>query len=69
MTLNTGGKAIDITAGLTTSAGKGWRELILTGACAPGDGRTLSITSAGMLTLRIARIARQDIPAGVECSF
>ncbi len=69
VTLNTGGKAIDITAGLTTSAGKGWRELIVTGACAPGDGRTLSITSAGPLTLRIARIARQDIPAGVECSF
>ncbi|NJC06444.1 beta-glucosidase [Sphingomonas kaistensis] len=69
VTLNTGGKALDITAGLTTSAGKGWRELIVTGACAPATGRTLSITSAGPLTLRIARIARQDVPAGVDCSF
>ncbi|GAA4030050.1 exo 1,3/1,4-beta-D-glucan glucohydrolase [Sphingomonas rosea] len=69
VTLTTGGKTIDITAGLTTSAGKGWREMIVTGACAPGNGRTLSITSAGALTLRIARIARQDIPAGVDCSF
>ncbi|GAA4021253.1 exo 1,3/1,4-beta-D-glucan glucohydrolase [Sphingomonas swuensis] len=69
VTLTTGGKALDITAGLTTSAGKGWREMIVTGACAPGNGRTLSITSAGPLTLRIAKIARQDIPAGVDCSF
>lgn len=69
VTLTTGGRAIDITAGLATSAGKGWREMIVTAACAPGTGRTLSFTSAGPLTLRIARIARQDIPAGVECSF
>ncbi|WP_338503818.1 glycoside hydrolase family 3 N-terminal domain-containing protein [Sphingomonas kaistensis] len=69
VTMSTGGKTIDVTAGLTTSAGKGWREMIITGACAPGTGRSLSITSAGPLTLRIARIARQDIPAGVECSF
>jgi len=67
--LATGGKVIDITAGLTTSAGKGWRELIVSQDCAPGTGRTLSITSAGPLTLSIARIARQDIPAGVDCSF
>jgi beta-glucosidase len=69
VTLTTGGKAIDITAGLTTSAGKGWREMIVTAACAPTTGPSLSITSAGLLTLRIARIARQDIPARVECSF
>ena len=69
VTLTTGGKAIDITAGLTTSAGKGWREMVVTSACAPGNGRTLSITSAGSLTLRIARIARQDIPASIDCSF
>nr|WP_314446236.1 glycoside hydrolase family 3 N-terminal domain-containing protein [uncultured Sphingomonas sp.] len=69
VTLATGGRTIDVTAGLTTSAGKGWREMIVTPACAPPTGRSLSITSAGPLTLRIARIARQDIAAGVECSF
>lgn len=69
VTLTVGGKAIDITAGLTTSAGKGWREMVVTGACAPTSGSTLSLTSAAPLVLRIARIARQDIPANVECSF
>lgn len=69
VTVSTGGKALDVTAGLTNSAGKGWREMIITGACAPGNGRSLAITSAAPLTLRIARIARQDIPVGVECSF
>ena len=69
VTLTVGGKPIDVTAGLTTSAGKGWREMVVTGACAPTSGNTLSLTSAAPLVLRIARIARQDIPANVECSF
>ena len=69
VTLTVGGKAIDITARLTTSAGKGWREMVITGACAPREGSTLALTSAGPLVLRIGRIARQDMPAGMECSF
>ncbi|GAA4004289.1 glycoside hydrolase family 3 protein [Sphingomonas humi] len=69
VTLRTGGKAIDITGGLKASAGKGWREMVITSACAPATGRTLSISSAGPLNLKIARLARQDMPAGMECSF
>lgn len=67
--LTVGGKQIDVTAGLATSAGKGWREMVVTRACAPADGSSLALTSAGPLVLRIARIARQEMPAGVECSF
>lgn len=69
VTLTVGGKQIDVTAGLATSAGKGWREMVVTRACAPADGSSLALTSAGPLVLRIARIARQEMPAGVECSF
>lgn len=69
VTLTIGGKSIDVTAGLVTSAGKGWREMVVTGACAPTDSASLAVTSAGPLVLRIARIARQDMPPDVECSF
>lgn len=69
VTVTIGGKQINVTTGLTTSAGKGWREMVISGACAPTDGGSLALTSVGPLVLRIARIARQELPAGVECSF
>lgn len=69
VTLTLGGRVIDVTAALRASAGKGWRQMVITAACAPADARSLTITSAAPLTLRLARIARQEMPAGVECSF
>ncbi len=69
VTLTVGGKTLDVTRGLATSAGKGWREMIVTSACVPTGGNSIALTSAAPLVLRIARIVRQDAPAGVECSF
>lgn len=69
VTLTIGGKVIDITAGLANSAGKGWREMVISPACAPTAGASLAMTSAGPLVLRVARIVRQDMAAGIECSF
>ena len=69
VTLTVGGKAIDVTRGLETSAGKGWREMVITNACAPASGSSIALSSAAPLVLRIARIARQETPPGVECSF
>ena len=69
VSLTVGGTVLDVTRGLATSAGKGWREMIVTEACAPANGSSISFTSAAPLELRIARIVRQEAPARVECSF
>jgi beta-glucosidase len=60
---------LDITRQLALSAGKGWREMIITDACAPGLGQSLALTSSGPLKLQIAAVSRQAMPAGADCSF
>ena len=67
--LMVGGNEIDIRRELALSAGKGWREMVITDACAPGLGDTLTLRSVAPLTMRISSIARQDVPAGTDCSF
>lgn len=69
VTLRVGDAAFDITRQLALSAGKGWREMIVTGACAPGLGRSLAITSEGPLTIQIAAVSRQEMPPATDCSF
>lgn len=67
--LTVGKTTLDITRQLALSAGKGWREMIITDACAPGLGQSLAITSSGPLKLQIAAVSRQAMPAGADCSF
>ncbi|WP_310534055.1 glycoside hydrolase family 3 N-terminal domain-containing protein [Novosphingobium sp.] len=67
--LTLGKSTFDITRQLALSAGKGWREMIITDACAPGLGPSLAITSSGSLKLQIAAVSRQAMPAGADCSF
>lgn len=67
--LTLGKTTFDITRQLALSAGKGWREMIITDACAPGLGQSLAITSSGPLKLQIAAVSRQAMPAGADCSF
>ena len=69
VSLTLGENTIDITRNLALSAGKGWREMIITEDCMPEMGDTLSITSEAAMTIQIARIARQDMPEGAQCSF
>lgn len=69
VTLTVGGKAVDITPQLRLSAGRGWREMIITKDCAPALGNSIAITSDAPMIMRIARIARQDMPEGAQCSF
>ena len=64
-----GKTTLDVTRQLALSAGKGWREMIITDACAPGLGQSLAITSSGSMKLQIAAISRQAMPAGADCSF
>lgn len=67
--LTLGKTTLDITRQLALSASKGWREMIITDACAPGLGQSLAITSSGPLKLQIAAVSRQAMPAGADCSF
>lgn len=67
--LTVGETNFDITRQLQLSAGKGWREMMITDNCAPGLGNRLSIASAGPLKLQVARISRRELPKGTECSF
>ena len=67
--LTVGDEEIDITRNLALSAGKDWREMIITEDCAPDLGNRIAITSAAPMTIQIARIVRQEIPEGAQCSF
>ncbi|MGX7953422.1 glycoside hydrolase family 3 N-terminal domain-containing protein [Tsuneonella sp. HG249] len=67
--LITGGNTTDITAQLKVSAGKGWREMIVTDACAARLGDSIAIRSEGPMNLQIGSISRQVMPAGANCSF
>jgi beta-glucosidase len=67
--LRSGKTTLDITRQLALSAGKGWREMIIAEACAPGLGQSLAITSDGPLKLQIATVSRQTMPVGADCSF
>lgn len=69
VTLTVGNDSVDITRPLQLSAGKGWREMIITRDCAPGLGETISLTSDAPMVLQVSRIARQEMPEGTECSF
>ena len=69
VTLTVGDEEIDITRNLALSAGKDWREMIITEDCAPDLGNRIAITSAAPMTIQIARIVRQDMPEGAQCSF
>ncbi len=69
VTLAVGGNTVDVTRQLALSAGKGWREMIVTDACAPGLGKGIAITSAAPMTMEIASVSRVVMPAGADCSF
>ncbi|UIP06161.1 exo 1,3/1,4-beta-D-glucan glucohydrolase [Erythrobacter sp. SDW2] len=69
VTVTVGDTQIDITRQLELSAGKGWREMIITGACVPGLGDSITLRSDAPLVLQVARIERQALPEGAECSF
>ncbi|WP_435417986.1 glycoside hydrolase family 3 N-terminal domain-containing protein [Parerythrobacter aurantius] len=69
VTLRVGTNLVDITRQLELGAGKGWREMVISDACAPGLGDTLVLQSAAPLVIRVARVERQALPAGAECSF
>lgn len=67
--LRVGETAIDITSQLAHAEGKDWREMIVTEQCTDGPRDSIAISSQAPLTIRIASIARQDLPDDTQCSF
>ncbi|MFN6935758.1 MAG: glycoside hydrolase family 3 C-terminal domain-containing protein, partial [Tsuneonella sp.] len=67
--ITVGSNVIDVTRQLALSAGKGWREMIITEACAPGLGPNIGLASEGPLTIQIASVSREVMPKGADCSF
>lgn len=68
VTVTAGGRAFDITQPMAVAEGKGWREMVLSGACLGTAGGSLTFASKGAFTLQISEITR-DEAAAVECSF
>ncbi|VVT06797.1 glycoside hydrolase family 3 protein [Erythrobacter sp. EC-HK427] len=71
MTGDAGGSMseLDVRLEFENAQGKGFREMVITDACAANLGDTLRFVSEGEITFRIAEIRREDLPDGAECSF
>lgn len=69
VTVTAGGKALDITQGLSVAEGKGWREMVLTPACLGSTGKALTFGSVAPFAFQIAEITRDEAAAKAECSF
>jgi beta-glucosidase len=69
VTVTAGGKALDITQGLSVAEGKGWREMVLSAACLGTTGGKLNFASRGAFTIEISEISRDEGATAAECSF
>ena len=69
VTVTASGEAFDITRSLAVAEGKGWREMVLTGACLGELGDRLTFSAKGRFAIQISEIARDDRIADAECSF
>ncbi|MBY0343639.1 MAG: exo 1,3/1,4-beta-D-glucan glucohydrolase [Sphingomonadales bacterium] len=69
VTVTAGGKALDITQGLSVAEGKGWREMVLSTKCLGEAGGKLTFASEAPFAFQIGEITRDEAAAGAECSF
>lgn len=63
------GAEVDLTPHFAHAFEKGWREMVITEACAGSLGDTITFMTEGDISFRIAEITREDLPADAECSF
>ncbi|MEP5937755.1 MAG: glycoside hydrolase family 3 N-terminal domain-containing protein [Erythrobacter sp.] len=61
--------SVDITQALAIADGKGWREMVITSACAAGGGSALSVKPQQELTIQIASVTREELPQGTACAL
>ncbi len=60
---------VDLTPHFAHAFEKGWREMVITQACAGSLGQTITFATESDIAFRIAEITREDLPEGTECSF
>ncbi|MBX7500518.1 exo 1,3/1,4-beta-D-glucan glucohydrolase [Qipengyuania sp. YG27] len=60
---------VDLTDKFALAHGKGWREMLITEACAPGLGQRIRFETEGDISFRISSVTREDVPEGTACSF
>ncbi|MBX7495181.1 exo 1,3/1,4-beta-D-glucan glucohydrolase [Qipengyuania sp. 6B39] len=60
---------VDLTQPFAVAEGKGWREMLITEACAPGLGNRIRFDTEGKITFRISSVTREDVAEGTACSF
>ncbi len=64
-----GETVIDVTRQFEHAALKGWREMLITAACAPGLGNSFEFATEARLTIGIAEVRREEVPEGTACTF
>lgn len=64
-----GAATTDITAHFALAQGKGWREMVITDACAAGIGPRIAFETQGDVTFRISSVRRENLPPGTPCAF
>lgn len=64
-----GATGTDITAHFALAQGKGWREMVITEACAAGVGPRIAFETQGDVTFRISSVRRENLPQGTPCAF
>ncbi|MFZ9396019.1 MAG: glycoside hydrolase family 3 N-terminal domain-containing protein [Erythrobacter sp.] len=64
-----GQPAIDLTQHFAHAWQKGWREMLITEACAPGLGQSIAFESVGEVIFRISSVRREVVAADAECAF
>ncbi|MWV29037.1 glycoside hydrolase family 3 protein [Aurantiacibacter rhizosphaerae] len=69
VTLTTGDGVIDLTSHFAHAFEKGWREMVITEACAGSLGESITFATEADIAFRIAEVSRTDLPEDTECSF
>ncbi|MCJ8190895.1 glycoside hydrolase family 3 protein [Sphingomicrobium aestuariivivum] len=67
--VSVGDTTVDVTQEMAVAAGKADREMLITEACMPGMGDSITISSEAPFSMVIAEVSRVDMPEGMACSF
>lgn len=64
-----GAALVDLTAHFAHAQGKGWREMVITPACAAGLGTRIAFETDSDVIFRISQVRREPSPEGTPCAF
>ena len=69
VTLTSDNGIVDLTPHFAHAFEKGWREMVITEACAGTLGESITFATETDISFRIAEVSRAELPEGAECSF